>query len=503
MAALDDHLAVRPRLGGPALGRRAFLTAGAACLAAGPAVAASGDASTMSAGIGQAVSAVDAASLTPEVVDRVRLCLVDNLGTLAFTGRAARHDHFLHRLAARGGRPEASVVGTRLRTPWEDAAAAAAYLIHYSETDDSDFRAELRASPTVMGPALALAQWPGVTGADLTAAIAAGYSVLGGLAAPVGPTQDDGLMSAGVWGPSASAAVAARMMRLDPRQTANALGLAAGAAGGLFQYFYDQTEEKRLVVARAARAGVESALLAAQGEVGPARVYEGQAGLYRVLGALTGSKPDVSGVVAAVRRMDGPLYIYPKFFAASSSITPSLEALAPAVAAGLSAGEVERVALRGDPARYGVVASKLDHFETPGTVIGAKINYAFMMAFMLVNGAADAATVAAARLDDARVIALARKFAFEPAPGDPGHVVLHLRSGQSRVLPIPNQRPGSVAPAALELRAMKFDRLAGSSLGAARAAALRRVAGGGPEATSGRRWIGELQALLLPGLPRT
>jgi 2-methylcitrate dehydratase PrpD len=341
----------------------------------------------------------------------------------------------------------------------------------------------------VIGPAFALASAAGASGADLVAAICAGYSVLGGLAEPFGPTQDDGLMSAGVWGPSASAAVASRMLRLTAAQTANAIALAAGAAGGTFQYFYDQTEEKRLVVARAARAGVEAALLARAGEVGPRHALEGPAGLYALLSRLTGERPDYAQTPNVVARLDGPLFIYPKFFSASSSITPSLEALSPLVSNGLRSPAVERVTLRGDPARYEVVARKLTQFEVPSTLIGAKINYAFMVAFYLVHGVANAAALERARLDDRAVSELARRVRFEPVPGGAGEIVLQLRPAGSRTVTIQNIAPGSFAPLAPELRREKVRSLTQEALGASGGRIIERLARGLPTSRSSRNWI--------------
>lgn len=475
------------------MNRRHLLGAG---LAAWPLAGRAALDPTLSERIGLAVSESTGAALTPAVAERVLLAVADNLATLAFTGRASRGDHYLGRVAERGGRAEAAVLGTRIRAPYEEAAAALAFLIHYSETDDSDFRAELRASPTVLGPALALAQHPGVTGQDLMAAIAVGYTVLGGLAQPVGATQDDGLMAAGVWGPSASAAVAARLLRLNAGQTAHALALAAGAAGGTFQYYFDQTEEKRLIVARAARTGVEAALLARAGEVGPRHAYEGQAGLYALMARVTGGKPDVSGVAGVIARLDGPLYIYPKFYAASSSITPSLEALAPLVAAGLRARDVDRIVLQGDPGRYAVVGGKLGHFEAPGTLIGAKINWAYMTAFFLTHGAADAATLGAARIDDPAVVDLARRARFEPVAGGPGEVVVHLRSGGERRVMVANQAPGSVAPIAHDLRRAKIERLTASAMGPSGADRIFALVRDLPGAKSAPAWIRQTQKLL-------
>ena len=249
-------------------------------------------------------------------------------------------------------------------------------------------------------------------------------------------------------------------------------------------------------MARAARTGVEAALLAKAGEVGPRHAYEGQAGLYAMLARLTGAKPDISGVAEVIRRLDGPLYLYPKFFSASSSITPSLEALAPLVAAGLGGRDVERVVLRGDPGRYAVVGGKLGHFEAPATLIGAKINYAYMTAFFLIHGAADAATLGEGKITDPAVLDLAQRVRFEPVVGGPGEIVIYLRSGQQRRVMVANQTPGAIAPIAPDLRRLKIERLTAAALGPGGADRISALARDLPGDRSALAWIRRAQRLL-------
>lgn len=448
--------------------------------------------------IGAVIANSNAKNLSAETHERVTACLVDNLATLTFTADAAKNDPYLSRIARRSGRRDVRIIGTGTRAPMEDASGALSFLIHYAETDDSDFRAELRASPIVIGPALAIAQRFGASGNDLYAAIAAGYSVLGGLAAPFGALQPYGLMSSGFWGAAASAAVTSRLMKLSPTQTANALSLALSAAGGTFQYYYDQTEEKRLILGRAARAGTESALLASEGEHGARHILEGSAGIYGLLSKLTDRKPDVSGVVDAVRRLDGPLFIYPKFYAASSSITPSLEALHPLLREGLAADAVDFIALRADPVLWAPVKAKLGVFERPSTLIGAKINYAFMVAFLLTYGAADAATVSKADFSEDRVLRLAERVRFEPRNGLESHIVIGLKDGSVREAEVPNQRPGDPAPLATAMREDKFRALTEPVIGRRSSAALRNLAGEGAGAQLAKDWIVRLDALMRP-----
>ena len=204
---------------------------------------------------------------------------------------------------------------------------------------------------------------------------------------------------------------------------------------------------------------------------------------------------------AHVGRLDGPLYIYPKFFSASSSITPSLEGLADWVGKGGRAPLIDRFALRGDPTAHAPVRTKLDHFMAPQTLIGAKINYAFMMSYFLTHGAADGATMEHARFDEADVLALAAKASFEPVPGQPGQVILYLRSGETLVLPVLNQTPGDPVAPALTLRDMKFEKLTRPRLGQSGSTRLKALAGAGIDAAATAPWLNSVDALMKSGDP--
>ena len=327
--------------------------------------------------LGSAISEAKFEQLSSETVSRVKLSILDNIGTIAYVSTLEDCAPVLDRVREKGGRAEATVAGQSIKAPLEDASAANAFLIHAAETDESDFRASLRASPVVMAPAMATAESIGATGKDFILSLAVGYSVLGALAAPLGRLQPYGFMSVGVWGTSSAAAVSARLMGLNASQCTHALALAGGGGGGLFQYYYDQTEEKRLIVARSVRTGVEAALLARTGMVGPERIYEGEAGVYRVFGKLVGrdvSEREIDNVAEQARRWDGPLYLIPKYYAASASIIPFLDGLdelfqsRPDIRAQVANFELH---IEDDPTY--ILAAKHKAYEHPHTIIGAKI----------------------------------------------------------------------------------------------------------------------------------
>ena len=413
--------------------------------------------------LGSAISEAKFEQLSSETVSRVKLSILDNIGTIAYVSTLEDCAPVLDRVREKGGRAEATVAGQSIKAPLEDASAANAFLIHAAETDESDFRASLRASPVVMAPAMATAESIGATGKDFILSLAVGYSVLGALAAPLGRLQPYGFMSVGVWGTSSAAAVSARLMGLNASQCTHALAL-AGGGGGLFQYYYDQTEEKRLIVARSVRTGVEAALLARTGMVGPERIYEGEAGVYRVFGKLVGrdvSEREIDNVAEQARRWDGPLYLIPKYYAASASIIPFLDGLdelfqsRPDIRAQVANFELH---IEDDPTY--ILAAKHKAYEHPHTIIGAKINLQFVIALFLRSGTASAADFSEATIEDRDLRSFAEKAAIVRKPrGTKSSIVLVLTSGERvGVSPIHPSTSG-FASADLIRRELKFNSL--------------------------------------------
>ncbi len=162
-----------------------------------------------------------------------------------------------------------------------------------------------------VAPALAAAEFAHASGRDLLLATAIAYSV-----------QALGWMPSSVVGAAGAAAAAAKLLQFKPEQTQDALALGIVSGGGLFQYYFDQTEEKKLHVARTARAGIEVALLARDGWKGPVRAIEGTSGLLPSYLRGSGRKPHYDMLRTAVPRFDGPLYVYPKFTSCSASLPP-------------------------------------------------------------------------------------------------------------------------------------------------------------------------------------
>jgi 2-methylcitrate dehydratase PrpD len=478
----------------PALTRRSALLAGLASGVAGlsgrlPAA----DGLSLSEALAAAVVAANAQPLPSDVAERTAWTLLDGLGAMVHGAAQPSVRRDIAPFVSRSGSPTASVVGHGRAVPAELAAAANAYLLHAEEVDDSDLLAQLRASAVILPVALAMAEALDVSGAAFLRAAALGYTIQRRLAAPLGPTQRFGWMASGVWGPPAASAMAASMLGLPASGIAAALALAGSASGGSFQYFYDQTEEKRLIVARGARIAIESARLAATGVAGARRILEGTAGLYRLIGGEGATLPTANALSAELGRREGPLFLHPKYYSASSSIIPMLDGLRADLPPTLRPEQITGFTVRGDAGWARVLAGKIDTFVPPDTRIGAMINFSYMVALFVSRRSALPRDLTAAALRDPAILALAARGRFVTAPTREVTIDFALAGGgtctaTARTPPV--DRP---APLDAARRMEKFDGLTTPVLGEARQSALKAACLTVGQARSMRGWASQLR----------
>lgn len=167
------------------------------------------------------------------------------------------------------------------------------------EMDDVDKRALLHPGPSIIPAALALARETGASISDLLTAIVRGYEATIRLGRAVGPAHYALWHSTGTCGAIGAAASSASLLALDRNQTAHAMALAISQSSGLWHTRHDpMSMGKQLHTAAAARAGLESALLARDGFLGPLNILEGAQGFFEAMCA-DGDPKDVLRVWSA------------------------------------------------------------------------------------------------------------------------------------------------------------------------------------------------------------
>jgi len=212
--------------------------------------------------------------------EKARACLLYGLAVaLASTEveEPALAARFLDRRATSGGGARRILDGTPL--PAGEAALANAVLFHLRVQDDAHACGHFGA--VVLPAALAAAEEADASGATLISAIVAGYEI----ALRIGRDHGEAISKRGfrttpVYGVFGAAAAAGRVFGLDGQRIANGLSLAANFAGGLRAFVASGTSEYAFEAAFAARNGIDSAALAAEGMATTMDVLDGDAGFF-------------------------------------------------------------------------------------------------------------------------------------------------------------------------------------------------------------------------------
>jgi 2-methylcitrate dehydratase PrpD len=180
------------------------------------------------------------------------------------------------------GRDDPAISIVRSVFPLEDALIdAAAATAH--DYDDTHLPTVIHATPPVAAAVLSIARKQEVSGAELLHAFVLGVETSCRMGNAVTPGHyERGWHITSTCGVFGAAAAAARLLRLDERQTAAALGIAATQACGLVEVLGSMA--RVLNAGFAARNGLAAARLAAAGFEGPRAPIEGLRGFVNVFG---------------------------------------------------------------------------------------------------------------------------------------------------------------------------------------------------------------------------
>ncbi|OZI70896.1 MmgE/PrpD family protein [Bordetella genomosp. 12] len=178
---------------------------------------------------------------------------------------------------------QASVAGRTDRVDALTAAALNAMAANVFDFDDTHHPTIIHPTSPVAPALFALAETRPMTGQQLLHAFVLGVETACRIGNAVSPEHyARGWHITSTCGVFGAAMAAAKALGLDARQNRHALGAAAVQAGGLVEAL--GTGAKSISVGNAARNGLLSAFLAAEGFDGPAQPLEGERGYLRVAG---------------------------------------------------------------------------------------------------------------------------------------------------------------------------------------------------------------------------
>ncbi len=226
-------------------------------------------------------AALEFDSLPADVVESTKLRILDVLG-LALAGLGTDYGRSVRSAtAAMGASGKSRIFGTGDAVGPTLAAFANAALSQSLEYDDTHNESIVHMSSPSVAAALALSETSIVTGKQLITAIALSSEIACriGSVAP-GQFHRRGFHPTGLFSPFGTALLAGKLLGLDTRQLASAVGIVGSFAAGILECWVDGTQSKFLHSGWAAQSGIVAAFLARAGTTGPEAVFEGRFGFF-------------------------------------------------------------------------------------------------------------------------------------------------------------------------------------------------------------------------------
>jgi 2-methylcitrate dehydratase PrpD len=352
------------------------------------------------AGAGIALTLED---LSPEVIEKAKLCLFDLIGC-AFESRELPWSRQAMALAAPVAGHGATIIGSPVEAAPDAAAFANAVMGHGLVREDMHSGSISHLGIVVLPALLALAQTRRVAGRDFIAAAVLGYEVGGRIGRALMDAEIARIhRPTGVTGPVAAAAAGARLLGLGASAATSAVALGANTTVGLNQWAHTGGSEMFFHAGYAARNAVTAVRLAEHGAFASPSALDGEAGLFAAFG-----KRDAAAAVALFGGEAEILSVYHKPVPACNfAQTPSQAALAIARESRLTPEQIESITVR--VPRAGARYPGCDYSGPFAHILQAKMSIQYNVAAALMLGEVTEANFSL--LDDAmlkRLVAATR-----------------------------------------------------------------------------------------------
>jgi 2-methylcitrate dehydratase PrpD len=216
-----------------------------------------------------------------EVIETSKKCFLDWIGVAIGGMKDPSAEILVDLIKEMGGRKQATVLGYGIKTNILNAALINGIMSHVLDYDDAHSESRSHPSSPLIPALLSMAEYKKMRGKDLITAFVLGFEVGTRIGLALGKTYYElGWHATSVLGRFGSAVGVGKLLRLNPKQMACAMGLAATQAGGLRRVF--GTMGKPFHAGKASMDGMLSALLASRGFSAPEDVLEGKSNFLEI-----------------------------------------------------------------------------------------------------------------------------------------------------------------------------------------------------------------------------
>jgi 2-methylcitrate dehydratase PrpD len=364
---------------------------------------------TVSQSISDFIARTRAKNIPAEVRESAKLHLLDGLATMLSGAKEESAQLLCRHYSVLSRKPEASVLGTKIRLAAEQAALINGVQGHVLDYDDAQMTTlasrpmgqQTHPTSPVLAALLALAESRRANGSALLASYIVGVEIACRLGDAIDPSHYlDGFHPTGTLGAFGAAAACSHLLKLNPVAVRHALGIAGTLSSGLRAN--RGTMAKGLNAGRAAENGLLAAKLAGNGFTASENIFDDPMGFFSA---------------ACRNKVDGNLLRFgkPFFFAKPGvgiKLYPCAGVLHPALDLLLRLRQRYTLA----PERIKSISVTLDAnaalplvYAWPKDALQAKFSLQFAVTVTIADGAAGLQQFSAERVRDAKLHKLMKR----------------------------------------------------------------------------------------------
>jgi 2-methylcitrate dehydratase PrpD len=360
--------------------------------------------------------------LPEDVVAATRLRVLDVIG-LALAGAETEFGGAVRATALAGASPgPCRILGTGDHTGVSLAALANGAFPQALEYDDTHNESIVHMSSPAVAAGLALSEVISMSGKDLITAVALSNEIscrVGVVSA--GEFHRRGFHPTALFAPFGVTALASRLLRLDSRKTANALGTCGSFSAGLLECWVDGTHTKFLHSGWAAQSGIMAAYFAQAGLTGPAAVFEGRFGLFASHVQDPAARRDFSRITNGLGTHWDSRNASFKPFPAAHVIHPYIDALLRLRRVhGIRTGDIESIECPVAAFIVPIVCEPLAEKLAPVSDSHGRVSLQYTLAEAFHRGELGKTAYAAESRRDPEILALATRVHYRVDPQFPG-----------------------------------------------------------------------------------
>lgn len=424
---------------------------------------------------------LDLTAIPPRVAANARWRILDALGCGFATAAQDYGRKIRAGTLAMGGQGRAHLLGFAGTTAPQPAALANGAMISAQSFDDTHNGTVVHVTASLLAACLALGEELDADGEEFLAALIAGSELACriGMAAPL-QFHKRGWHPTGIFGAIGATYAACRLLRLDPAQTANAVGITGSFAAGIGIGMREGMESPNLHAGWAAQSGIAAALLAQHGHTGPKQVFEGAGGLFQSHVQEPDYRFDFAGALDGLGTRWESEAISLKPYPCAHVLHSFIDAILALRAAGLRAADVKRIRCPIADYMIGIVCEPRTEKIAPQNDWQGRASLPYSVAEALVTGRLDGSSYRGDPALRAEVRALAAKIAHEvDASAKPGQfkgwVIVETNDGRVLERVEPHNRGSAQRPLRDFEMLKKFHDNAGARFDEARSGAIEQA----------------------------